>query len=145
MYAQPFNRTRNLCLIWGSKSGTDYERGDDRRLWWSCNNNNNNNNNFISRGWHIWHECQSNIWSSFTQINMSLMTEQEKNIYRAFCERTIQPCSRGGVCDLCRWRCIGSLFENAICIIFTWAAPFDILIQTVFYLFLFNCVVFSSQ
>ena len=25
------------------------------------NNNNNKNNNFISRGQHIWHECQSDI------------------------------------------------------------------------------------
>ena len=26
-----------------------------------------NNSNFISRGWHIWDECQSNIWSSISK------------------------------------------------------------------------------
>ena len=39
-------------------------------------NNNNNYINFISRGQHIWHEYQSNIWSSITKVNMSLIIEQ---------------------------------------------------------------------
>ena len=39
------------------------------------NNNNNNNNIFISKGKHIWHECQSNIWSSITKVEMTLAIE----------------------------------------------------------------------
>ena len=67
----------------------------------------NNNNNIISRGWHVWHECQSIIWSWITNVNMSLMTEQveiihsmyragEVSVHRACCERATQPYSRGG-------------------------------------------------
>ena len=36
------------------------------------NNNNNNKNNFISTGYHIWHKCQSNIWSSITITNFAI-------------------------------------------------------------------------
>ena len=38
---------------------------------------NNNNNNFISRGIHIWHECQSNVCSSVTKV----CTEQVRSLY----------------------------------------------------------------
>ena len=66
----------------------------------------NNNNTFISRGWHIWHECQSNLWSSKTYMR-SIITDRTKIIYnmyradevsvhRACCERTTQPYFLGG-------------------------------------------------
>ena len=56
-------------------------------------NNNRNNNyycyyyyyNFISRGKLIWHECQSNIWSSDTKTYMRLIIKMKiiYNMYRA--------------------------------------------------------------
>ena len=49
------------------------------------NNNNNINNNFISRVKHIWHECQSNIWSSDTMTYMRLIiTDRTKIIYSMY-------------------------------------------------------------
>ena len=35
------------------------------------------NNNLISRGYHIWHECQSNIWSSDTKTYMRLIITKQ--------------------------------------------------------------------
>ena len=60
--------------------------------------------NFISRGKHIWHECQANIWSSNTKTFMRLIITQHLKIYsmyrtgevsvhRACCERATQPYS----------------------------------------------------
>ena len=65
----------------------------------------NNNNNFFQE--HVWHECQSSIWSSNTKTYMRLIItdrtkiiysmnrEGEVSVYRACCERTTQPYSRG--------------------------------------------------
>ena len=44
------------------------------------NNNNNNNNNFISRGQHIWHECQSNIWSSLLRMTCTIVNIQQTDV-----------------------------------------------------------------
>ena len=35
-----------------------------------------NNNKFILSGEHIWHEYQSKIWSSVTNVDMSMQIEQ---------------------------------------------------------------------
>ena len=45
---------------------------------------NNNNSNFISSGYHIWHGCQSNIWSPGTKTCMFfIITDRTKIIYRS--------------------------------------------------------------
>ena len=53
--------------------------------------NYNDNNNFISRGYHNWHWCQSNIWSSNTKQVM-FVRKQSLNylqyIQRVRCLRT---------------------------------------------------------
>ena len=40
-----------------------------------------NNNNFISGGYHIWHVCQSNIWSSFTKVDWQLNRHKLVSVY----------------------------------------------------------------
>ena len=71
------------------------------------NNNYNGNNKFISRGQHIWHKCQSNIWSSITITNSaicdwkvksicSIYRADEVSVHRECCERASQPYSFGG-------------------------------------------------
>ena len=76
--------------------------------------NNNNNNNFILRGWHIWHECQSYLWSSDTKtymrliitdrtkISYSMYRAGEVSVYRACCMRATQPYSLGGGGTICQ-------------------------------------------
>ena len=72
-----------------------------------CSLDNNKNNNFISRGLHIWPECQSNLWSSISKVDMSLIIEQayisfsmyragEVSVHRACCEWDTWPYTRGG-------------------------------------------------
>ena len=75
---------------------------------YTCCNNNNINKTSISRGQHIWHECQSNIWSSDTKTYMhliitdrtriiySMYRADEVSVHRACCKRATQPYSLGG-------------------------------------------------
>ena len=79
-------------------------------LTWYNNNNNffQEDNMFGTNAKHVWHECQSSIWSSDTKTYMrliitdrtkiiySMYREGEVSVHRACCERTTQPYSLGG-------------------------------------------------
>ena len=49
------------------------------------------NNNFISRGHHIWHEYQSNIWSSDTKTYMRLIITKQWKIFTVCTEQVRFP------------------------------------------------------
>ena len=57
----------------------------------NIDDNNNNNNKFISREYHIWHECQSNIWSSDTKTYMCLIITDRTKIIYSMTERAMSP------------------------------------------------------
>ena len=49
------------------------------------------NNNFISRGQHIWHNCQSNIWSSDTKTYMRLIIAKQWKLFTVCTEQVRSP------------------------------------------------------